>query len=382
MDIFKHLTVLYLVFSLIVVFFGGGMVTNAASDRNNIVRVVAHTPDEAQRGLARGCAIVERGRALIALECPGAVATALGFKEDIKVFAQDAGANTQIGADLVHAGGNTGQGRTVVVLDTGYNYNHPELALSFGGGLDFVNNDSDPMDDNGHGSHVAGLITADGVNSRARGAAPDTTVVAGKVLNASGSGYFSTVANAIYWAVDGPDGVFGTADDFGADAINMSLGTGAPYLYNKSFCDNVLPALTAAIQYAVNRGVVVVVAAGNSGSAGVSLPGCISYSTTVGAVNKSDKIANFSGRGPAVDIVAPGVNLLSSWLGSEYIYASGTSMATPVVSAVVALVRQAHPAYTQAQVETALFSAAKDLGKAGKDTTFGWGRVRANIAVR
>ena len=124
-----------------------------------------------------------------------------------------------------------------------------------------------------------------------------------------------------------------------------------------------------------------VIAAGNDGNSGVSIPGCISYSTTIGAVDSRDKVASFSGRGNAVDISAPGVNIYSSWLGSSYFTASGTSMATPMVTGTVALIKAAHPAYTVSQVQDALFKTAKDLGKSGKDTSYGWGRVDASGAV-
>lgn len=340
------------------------------------VRVLTHTDEEVTRAAAKGCREVRHVYELHAFECDAVAAEALGFPEDIKVFALDSGANAKIGATSVHAAGNTGAGRTIVVLDTGYNYSHPELNSSFLGGKDFVNNDDDPMDDNGHGSHVAGLITADGITSQARGAAPDAGIISGKVLAANGGGYFSDIIAAIYWAVNGPDGVYGTADDFGVDAISMSLGTAQPYTY-KGFCDSVFSDMTNAVKYAVDHGVAVVVATGNSGSAGVSIPGCISYATTVGAVDSLDKIANFSGKGKAVDISAPGVNLFSSWLGSSYLSASGTSMATPVVSATVALIKFTHPNYTVAQVQSALFTTAKDLGKYGWDNSYGWGRVNA-----
>ncbi|MBI2076008.1 MAG: S8 family serine peptidase [Candidatus Aenigmarchaeota archaeon] len=344
------------------------------------VRVIAHTDKDVSDAVANGCKVVREAKTLKALICNADVAAALELQEDVQVFAMDSGANTQIRADLVQSSGNSGAGRKVVVVDTGYNYNHPELSSSYLGGRDFVNNDNDPLDDNGHGSHVAGIITADGIDAKAKGVAPAAGVIAGKVLSASGSGYFSDVVAAIYWAVDGPDGVYGTVDDFGADAISMSLGTSQPYTY-KGFCDGVLPDLTNAIKYAVDRSVIVVVAAGNSGGAGVSIPGCISYSTTVGAVDSGDKIARWSGKGSAVDISAPGVNIYSSWLGSEYKTASGTSMATPMVSGTVALVKFAHPEYTVAQIESALFNTAKDLGKAGKDTSYGWGRVDVYSAV-
>ncbi|MBI2558899.1 S8 family serine peptidase [Candidatus Woesearchaeota archaeon] len=347
---------------------------------NGKERVIAHTDKEVSEAVKQGCKVVREARSLRALVCSKDVADSLGLQEDIQVFAMDSGANTQIKADLVQSSGNNGNGRKVVVLDTGYNYNHPELSSSYLGGKDFVNDDNDPFDDNGHGSHVAGIITADGVDSKAKGVAPGTGVIAGKVLSASGSGYFSDVVAAIYWAVDGNDSVYGTADDFNADAIGMSLGTSQPYTY-KGFCDSVLPDLTNAIKYARNKSVVVVVAAGNSGNAGVSIPGCISYSTTVGAVDKYDKIASFSGRGNAVDISAPGVSIYSSVLGTGYASWSGTSMATPMVSGTVALIKLAHPAYTVDQVESALFKTAKDLGKAGKDTSYGWGREDAYGAV-
>ncbi|KKS95245.1 MAG: Subtilisin [Candidatus Giovannonibacteria bacterium GW2011_GWA1_43_15] len=358
-------------------------------------RVIAHNEEEESKALSSGCKVVREAKTLKALRCPQAVAASLSLAEDIKVFALDdeevdilrsprpsaasASANQQIGATIVHNNGNTGNGRKVVVLDTGYNRLHPELSSSYLGGKDFVNNDNDPTDDNGHGSHVAGIITADGIDPKAKGVAPDAGIIAGKVLDENGSGYFSDVVAAIYWAINGSDGIYGNGDDFGADAINLSLGTVRTY---KGFCDSALPDLTNAISYAKNKGILVVVAAGNSGNAGVSIPGCISYSTTVGAVNSSDYVASFSGRGNALDITAPGVSIYSSVLLNVYATWSGTSMATPMISGVVALIKSAHPTYTQVQAENKLFTTAKDLGKFGKDKDYGWGRVRANLAVQ
>jgi len=349
-------------------------------------RVIAHTEKEVSKAVALGCEVVREAKTLKALSCPQGVAESLSLAEDVRVFALDdervgvlrgfqpsvtsISANQQIGADIVQASGNTGSGRKIVVLDTGYNYNHPELSSSYLGGKDFVNDDNDPMDDNGHGSHVSGIITADGIDPKAKGVAPDAGIIAGKVLDKNGSGYFSDVVAGIYWAVD----------DFDADAINMSLGTGRPYVY-KGFCNSVLPDLTNAVKYAVDKNVTVVVAAGNSSGAGVSIPGCISYSTTVGAVDSKDKVASFSSKGNALDITAPGVSIYSTILGSSYATWSGTSMATPMVSGVVALMKYAHSTYTQSQVENKLFSTAKDLGTKGKGTSYGWGRVRANLAV-
>ena len=349
-------------------------------DKEGKIRVIAETDKEVFDAITNGCKLVREAKSLKALICSKNVALSLGLKEDIKVFALDSGANTQVSASLVHSNGNTGKNRKIIVLDTGYNYNHQELSSSYLGGYDFVNDDNDPLDDNGHGSHVSGIITADGIDPKAKGIAPDSGIISGKVLDAYGSGFFSDVVAGIYWAVDGFDGIAGTADDFNADAISISLGTSQPYIY-KGFCDNVLPSLTNAIKYARSKNVLVVVASGNSGNSGVSIPGCISYSTTVGAVDSLDKIASFSGKGNAVDISAPGVNLFSSWTGIEYKTASGTSMSTPIVSGTVALVKYAHPGYTVTQTENALIKTAKDLGRYGKDTSYGWGRVNANSAV-
>lgn len=360
------------------------------------IRLLAHSEEEVVQALAEGCLIVKEVRKakLTALRCPAESASASKLPEDIRFFALDTKANTQIKADLVQNAGNNGGGRRIVILDSGIDYNHPELSSSYLGGKDFVNNDSDPKDDNGHGTHVAGIITADGISAAAKGVAPDAGIIAGKVLDESGAGFFSDIIEGIYWAVDGDDGIAGdvcnidnstglttcTNDDFKADAISMSLGTGAPYLY-KGFCDSVYPALTNGIKYAKDQGTLTVVAAGNSGNAGVSLPGCISYSTTVGAVNFKDKIASFSGRGKGVDISAPGVGIFSTWLNGGYATASGTSMATPMISGAVALVKAQHPAWTTTIVEDALFKTVKDLGSSGKDNLFGWGRVDAYAAV-
>ena len=395
MNIKKY--VAFLAISVAVFTLVGTVVAQEYNKKDLQKRVIAHSQEEVNKAIALGCQVVRTTKTLKALVCPESAAQSLSLAEDVRVFALEdentdalrgpdvnaasASANQQIGATIVHNNGNTGSGRKVVVLDTGYNYAHPELASSYLGGRDFVNNDLDPMDDEGHGSHVAGIITADGINSNAKGVAPNAGVISGKVLDNVGSGYFSDVVAAIYWAVDGADGVYGTIDDFGADAISLSLGTGSPYLY-KGFCDGVMPDLTNAIKYAVGKNVTVVVAAGNSGNAGVSIPGCISYSTTVGAVNSTDKVASFSGRGNALDIMAPGVSIYSTVLGNSYASWSGTSMATPMITGVVALMKNAHPTYTQLQVENKLFSTAKDLGRAGKDKDYGWGRVRADLAAQ
>src|SRR5574338_180888 len=150
-----------------------GALAKSDNGHANTKRVLASSDEKAAEAIDKGCEKVREAKGLKALLCPQQVADALGLSDDIRLQATDSGADSQIGATAVQKSGNTGAGRKVVVLDTGYNYNHVELSSSYLGGHDFVNNDNNPMDDNGHGSHVAGLITADGINSAARGAAPD-----------------------------------------------------------------------------------------------------------------------------------------------------------------------------------------------------------------
>lgn len=347
---------------------------------NTKVRVIAESDEKASSAVERGCEVVRETRGLKALICAQEIASSLGLKEDIRIFKADTKANKQVGANVVQSSGDTGQGRKIVIIDTGYNYHHPELSSSYLGGKDFVNGDNDPMDDNGHGSHVAGLVTGDGAKWRAKGVAPAASIISAKILDGSGSGFFSDLVAAVYWAVDGPDSIAGTADDFKADAINLSIGTEPPYLY-KNYCDSEMPSLTSAIKYAVGRGTIVVVAAGNYGTSGVSIPGCISHSFTVGAVNPYDKVASFSGRGKGVDISAPGTSLVSAYTGSDYATMSGTSMSAPVVSGVVALIKHEHPWYTPAKIQQRIINTALDLGVEGFDWSYGHGRVVAPAAV-
>lgn len=354
--------------------------SDSSNKKSGLKRVITESEDKASAALSEGCQLARETKKLKALVCRQEIADSLGLDEDIRISKTDVGANAQIQADSVQVSGNGGAGRKIVILDTGYNYDHPDLSSSYLGGRDFVNNDEDPMDDNGHGSHVAGLITSDGKYYKSKGAAPATGIISGKVLDSDGSGYFSDLIAAIYWAVDGPDGEAGTLDDFKADAISMSMGSSPPYVY-KSHCDSAMPSMTNAIKYALSRGVLVVVAAGNYGTLGVSIPGCISHSITVGAVSSTDKVTSFSARGRGVDLVAPGVNLFSTSLGTSYSLSSGTSMATPLVSATVALIKHEHPWYSAAKVRSVLFDTAQDLGKVGRDYSYGYGRVDAAASV-
>lgn len=345
------------------------------------IRVVAHDGEELSKAVANGCKVVRDAGPLKGVICNPKVADSLGLKKDMRLFAVELDANRQIGAELVQLAGNNGEGAKVAIFDTGYNYNHENLSSDYLGGYDFVNNDSDPLDDHGHGSHVAGIITSDAGSSI--GVAPSTGVYSYKVLDENGSGYFSDTLAAFQSVVWGPDDTFGTTDDnsIDVDAISLSLGSSKPNVW-KGSCDTVWPEITTVIQQARSIGIAVVIAAGNDGKAGVSFPGCITDAITVAAVNSSDERPRFSGVGTAVDIAAPGVSIYSTTLGTNgYASWSGTSMATPMITGTIALMKSADSTLSVSEIESSLFGTATDLGDPGKDSDFGYGRVNTDLAV-
>ena len=290
---------------------------------------------------------------------------------------------------MTDAGGHavTGRGVRVAIVDTGVDYAHPDLGGGLGsaykvvGGYDFVNNDPDPMDDNGHGTHVAGIVAANGV---LKGVAPDASLLAYKVLNDSGWGQTSAIIAGLERAADPDDN---PATDDGANVINMSLGGGG----------NPDSPLSQAVDNAVNHGIVVVVAAGNSGPSAetIGCPGVARNALTVAASDKYDTLAEFSSRGPVPgyadvikpDITAPGVSIQSTVplygsLGSPTRYRSldGTSMATPHVAGAVALIKQLHPDWTPEVIKANLMNTAKNLGRDMFEQ--GAGRVDVYAAAR
>jgi len=259
-----------------------------------------------------------------------------------------------------------GRGIRVAVIDTGIDYTHPDLGGCFGagckvaGGYDFYNNDNDPFDDNGHGTHVAGIIAA---NGSIRGVAPEATLLAYKALGSGGSGWASTIIAALEAAVD-PDNNPLTND--GAHVINMSLGGGG----------NPDSPLSQAVDRAVQQGSIVVVAAGNEGNYGqdgyatIGSPASARRALTVAASSKTDTRANFSSRGPVAgfwevikpDLIAPGVSILSTIPGNGYQAYSGTSMAAPHVAGAAALLRQIYPGWEADAIKALLMNNTLDLG--------------------
>ncbi|MBC2699092.1 MAG: S8 family serine peptidase [ANME-2 cluster archaeon] len=272
--------------------------------------------------------------------------------------------------DLIYNGTNiNGTGVNVSIIDTGINYNHPDLESNYIGGYDFVNDDDEPMDDNWHGTHVAGTVAGTGVGGKKTGVAPGSNIFGVKVLNESGSGSYSDLIDGVQWSIDN-----------GADIVSLSLG--GP---NDS-------SMTTMINNIIDAGVLPVIAAGNDGP-GVSTikcPGDEFNATTVGSTDSSDTIAPYSSRGPVTwigdkyikpDVTAPGVKIKSTSYHGGYYIKSGTSMATPHVSGAAALILQAFPDMTPLEVRQLLEDTAVDLGDAGKDNTYGSGRIDVLKAI-
>jgi len=312
----------------------------------------------------------------------------LSVDPDVEVTALDLAADKQIRADQVWTAGDTGQGIPVAILDTGIWKGHGEfLGSDYKTRIALCHNelfsDSATCDDlNGHGTHVAGIVGAfgSGTDWSARGVAPEVKFYIDQVLDSNGSGSLSGIIAGIDWAVTNQ-----------ARVISMSLGTNpllTIYDKTKPNCDGVYPSMTTAVKNAVSAGVTVVAAAGNSGTSGLGAPACISSAIAVGAVDSTDTIASFSSRGgPMKDhgIVAPGVNIYSTWLYSGYNTLSGTSMATPHVAGTVALMLKTNPALTPSTVRSILFSTACTSSTSPAcsaitgtpNTVYGYGRVDA-----
>lgn len=274
---------------------------------------------------------------------------------------------TQIRAPEAWDAGVGDSGQIIAVLDTGVDLDHPDLQAKLVPGYDFVNDDDDPDDDqmcNGisHGTHVAGIAAAATDNQTGvAGLAWATRVMPVKVLNNCGGGTYGGVADGVIYAVD-----------HGADIINLSLGGVCP--------ESAPQTLKAAIDYAYSQGVLVVAAAGNTAGP-VLCPAAYASAIAVAATTESDSRAYFSNVGPEVEVAAPGVSIYSTLKDGSYGYKNGTSMATPIVAGLAALIWGEDPALTNVQVRAIITGTAIDLGDPGRDPSFGWGRVDAFRAL-
>ncbi len=264
------------------------------------------------------------------------------------------------------------EGRDVVVavIDTGADLTHPELAANLVPGKSFIAGADTPNDDNGHGSHVAGIVAAVANNGGVVGVAPRAKIMPIKALNFLGSGTETGVAAGITWATD-----------HGAQIINMSLGS---TVYSVPIAD--------AVDYAASEGVVLVAAAGNCGDHNYPYNGCtyedqpaypaaLAQVIAVAATTESNQQASFSTSGVYVEVAAPGVNIFSTYAFGEYAQFSGTSQAAPHVAGLAALIWAQHPSYAAWQVRSAISGTAVDLGPTGFDVAFGYGLINAPAAV-
>ena len=322
----------------------------------------------------------------------------------------------QVNADDVWALGYTGEGVVVAVIDTGVNYNHLDLAdhLWNGGsefphhGYDVYNDDNDPMDDHGHGSHCSGTVCGDGTAGSQTGMAPNATLMCVKCLNANGGGGAEPISAGIQWAVE-----------HGCDMFSMSLGIASSSVAERTLLRHMCVA-------ALDAGVVAAIAAGNEGNQtwqypipnNVRVPGScpppymddvqgenpgdLTCSVCIGAVNYNDAAANFTSRGPVTwtntefgdypydpgiglirpDVCAPGVDIksLNYATNNGYTLMSGTSMATPCAAGCMALMLSKDINLAPADVCRILEETAVRLAD-GKSNTFGFGRIDVFQAV-
>lgn len=252
----------------------------------------------------------------------------------------------------------------VAVLDTGVDYTHPDLKdrVLKDKGYNFVDNDSETMDDNGHGTHVSGIIAASANNDIGISGITGTLnvkIIPVKVLDEDGEGEVTNIVKGIKYAVDN-----------GADIINLSFGTNA-----KS------KAIEEAINYAKSKGVFVVAAAGNDGVSSDNSSPASDGAFAVAAMDYNYKTADFSDYGNCIEVSAPGEEILSTVPGGYEAW-DGTSMAAPIVSGIAAMVKAEDPKLSPSQIENILDSTAKDIMTKGKDQKSGYGLIDAYNAIK
>jgi len=336
--------------------------------------IAATIPETAKKGLLQNANVIK-------------------IEPDTLAKAQDAELDNswgvkRIGSGEVHTS-NKGAGVSIAIIDSGINYNHPDLDDNYSGGYDFVDSDDDPMDVYGHGTHVAGTACAEdnNVDYSVIGVAPECALYSLRVLDADGYGYASDIIAAMEWAVE-----------TNIKVANLSLG----------FSQNPGDAVKSAFDNAQQAGLITVAAAGNSGNPpgkgnNVIYPAIYDSVIAVAATDSKDKRASFSSTGDQVEISAPGVSVYSCWNdGTSYYdpqpdcygentdcykYGSGTSMASPHVAGTAALIVASGiqdtnlNGRTNDEVRLRLNQTAEDLGTTGRDPQYGYGLVNAAKAA-
>lgn len=277
--------------------------------------------------------------------------------------------------------GLSGAGVTVAVVDTGIDGSHVDFAGRIAGWYDFVGGQSTPYDDNGHGSHVAGIAAGSGSgNASYTGVAPGSRLVGLKAMDSKGSGSSSNVIAAVQWAID-------HRAAYEIRVINLSLGT--------SSSSDGKDSISAIVNKAAESGILPVVSAGNRGPVPYTIgaPAAAAQALTVGSMADPGRsgffLTDYSSRGPTADgrvkpdVVAPGYLITSvrANSGNGYTTMNGTSMASPFVAGLAALIYQANPGLTPAQVKSVIMATAHDWGAAGVDNEYGAGRLDGYAAI-
>lgn len=249
----------------------------------------------------------------------------------------------------------------IAIVDTGVDLNHPDLKNRLVKGYNVIDDRSEPDDDNGHGTHVAGIIASETNNNEGvAGMTWYSKIMPVKAMGAKGYGTTFDISKGIVWAVD-----------HGADVINLSLGNYQPS-----------KVLEEAVRYAYENNVVMVSAAGNDSSNQPTYPSAYPEVISVAAVDYNGNRASFSNYGDYIDIAAPGVYIPSTYFNEQYAALSGTSMAAPHVAGLAALIKSANPGLTSSQVIRIIKNSAIDLGEQGKDVQFGNGLIDVNSALQ
>ena len=252
-----------------------------------------------------------------------------------------------------------GQGVRIAVIDSGIDQNHPNLKGNLKGGVNLVDPGASFTDDNGHGTHVAGIIAASDTGTGIVGVAPEAELYAVKVLDKWGDGTVLNAINAIDWCLRN-----------GIHVVNMSFGT-----------DKYSRALEEAIRVAHSRGLMIVAAAGNDGAPGtVDYPAVFDQTISVAAVDQRGRLASYSSSGPEVDIMAPGSNILSTYRWGGFVRQSGSSMATAHISGAIALLKAKYPREDIHHLRRRLIAGARRPKGLGKKWT-GVGVARVDFSL-
>jgi subtilisin family serine protease len=390
-----------MVLLLVCLLAGPSLAAPTASDDTTVRKIVVFNNDvskQVQNDILKGLDISEIKslplvNAKVVMVDPAAEAALLQQPEVLRVetdavtYTQDAGGDSvptafiqtlpwgidRIDADLVwdqNQDGivdddtNCGQGVKVAVLDTGINLRHPDLVDNIYGGFNAIEHDNKlPQDTYGHGTHVAGIIAAVNNDIGVIGAAPKANLYAVKVMDIN-RGYVSDLIDGLQWCIDN-----------NMDVINMSLGLTED-----------VPELHEAIKAAYEKGIVIVAAAGNYGSNGLSYPAPYPEVIAVAAADNMDQIPYWSSQGEQVALTAPGQDIYSTFYGVTYKDLMGTSMACPHVTGAAALVLASGIVDGEGsdlvdEVRERLLSTADDLGDPGWDCMSGYGMVNAARAV-